>query len=64
MGWMKYSIPMIMNLLWMRLQILPLSSGVADLMYDLPTPRQILRLWRGEGKIYASYINSATPKVG
>jgi hypothetical protein len=46
-------------------------SGVADLMYDLPSPRQILRLWLpspklgrgvgGEGKIYASYLNSAMP---
>jgi hypothetical protein len=36
----------------------------------LPSPRQILRLWLpspkgrgvgGEGEIYASYINSATP---
>jgi hypothetical protein len=47
--------------------------GVADLIYDLPSPRQILRLWLpspklgrgvgGEGKIYASYINSPTPDI-
>jgi hypothetical protein len=62
------------------------SSGIAESKYDLPSPRQILRLWLpspklgsgasngrfppvcvrqdrgvgGEGKIYASYPNSAT----
>jgi hypothetical protein len=47
--------------------------GIAELGYDSPSPRQILRLWLpspklgrgagGEGKVYASYPNSATPKI-
>jgi hypothetical protein len=63
---------------WRELEIrsliekLKASSGIAESKYDLPSPRQILRLWLpspklgrgvgGEGKIYASYPNSATPK--
>jgi hypothetical protein len=46
--------------------------GVAELGYDLPSPRHRLRLWLpspklgggvgGEGKIYALYLDPATPE--